>query len=201
MIVVMAKVPRAGFAKTRLIPSLGAPGAAELCAAMTADVFERVAETGLPWRVAVAGPMDDPWVARIPTAYEPQAEGTLTERLTHALRDGGVAIGSDCPLLPAALLHEAHAASEDLLLATAEDGGYVLVAATAEAVRRGVFADVEWSTARTLASQRARAEALGLRVRVVPGGYDVDEPADVHRLRTESILPTHTAAWLQRTAG
>ena len=73
MIVVMAKVPRPGFSKTRLIPALGPDRAAGLSAAMSEDVFATVASTGLPWRIAVAGPMADPWVAGLPAPSEAQA--------------------------------------------------------------------------------------------------------------------------------
>lgn len=174
----MAKVPAPGRAKTRLIPRLGPEGAARLARAMAEDVLATALTTGLPVRVAVDGDLADPWVATLPDA-EPQAPGDLGARLAWALRDGGVAIGTDAPLLPAALLLAAHHARADVRLAPAADGGYVLVGATAAAVARGLFRDVPWSTDHTFAAQRARALALGLSVAVLAPHADVDRPEDL----------------------
>lgn len=191
MIVVMARVPEPGKAKTRLIPRLGDKGAARLCAAMTGDVFDLVASIGVPWRVALAGDLRHPWVRTVPAEVEPQADGDLGARLTHALRDGGVAIGTDAPTLPRPMLQEAHASTAEVVLAPAFDGGYVLVGVAEVA---GVFDGVPWSAADTFARQHARAVALGRSVRVLPFWYDVDAPADLDFLATHlATLPLHTA--------
>ena len=123
MIVVFARVPEPGKTKTRLIPRLGASGAAHLAAAMTGDTLDAVRATGLPFRVALAGDTTHPWVRTLDAEWEPQVEGDLGRRLAHALRDGGVVIGTDAPTLPPALLHEAHASTADVVLAPAFDGG------------------------------------------------------------------------------
>lgn len=200
-VVVLTKVPEPGRVKTRLVPRLGAERAASLARAMAEDVLETVARSGLPWRVALDGPLDHPW-ARGLGVVEPQAAGDLGVRLAHALRDGGVAIGTDAPTLPAALLRRAAASTADLALAPAEDGGYVLVAVTAAAVRAGVFTGVPWSTDRTFAAQVDRARALGLTVERLDAGFDVDLPDDLPRLHAAllalppSVAP-RTRAWLR----
>lgn len=179
MIVVMARVPEPGRAKTRLIPLLGEGGAARLCAAMTGDVFDLVRATGLPWKVALSGDTSHPWVRTIDVPVEPQAEGDLGARLAFALRGGGVAIGSDAPTLPPAFLREAHGSDADVVFAPAFDGGYVLVGTLDSSE---IFDGIPWSTPRTFDASFRRAGELGRSVRILPFWYDVDEPDDVRFL-------------------
>lgn len=199
VLVILAKVPVPGLAKTRLIPVLGPEGAARLAAAMAADVFATVAGSGLPWRVEIAGDPQHAWVSQLPGPWQPQAGGDLGDWLSQALAGGGIAIGTDAPLLDPALLHAAAAATDPVFLGSAEDGGYTLVRASAEAVRRGLFRDVAWSTAATLSSQVARAHALDLPVTVVPGGYDVDDGPSLTRLRADLARLPATVAPHTRT--
>jgi rSAM/selenodomain-associated transferase 1 len=191
MIVIFARVPESGRTKTRLIPALGPADAARLAAAMTGDVLELVASTGLPYRVALAGNVKHPWVTTLGAEWEPQAEGTLGEKLAYALRDGGVAIGTDAPTVPAAMLREAHASTADVVLAPAFDGGYVLVGVQDST---SIFEGVPWSAPNTYAAQHARAVALGRSIRVLPFWYDVDEPSDLTFLaRHLQTLPERVA--------
>lgn len=206
MVTVMAKVPRPGAVKTRLVPALGAEGAAALARAMAEDVFTLVATSGLPWRVAWAGPLDDPWVRALPLPGAApalvQVEGDLGEKLAAALTGGGIAVGTDAPTLPLDRLLAAAAAPADLCLVPAEDGGYALVGASAEAVRQGVFFDVPWSRSDTLARQVDRARALGLGVTLLAPWRDVDELPDLLHLRASLLdLPPssapHTRRWFE----
>ncbi len=198
MIVIFARVPEPGQTKTRLVPALGPVGAAHLAAAMTGDVVDTVRSTGLPFRVALAGDPGHPWVRTLDCEVEPQAEGDLGRRLQYALRDGGVAIGTDAPTLPTALLLEAHGSTADVVLAPAFDGGYVLVGVRDPA---DIFDLVPWSSPSTFARQHQRALDLGRSVRVLPFWYDVDEPTDLDFLsRHIGTLPDRVAprtrAWL-----
>lgn len=213
IVVVIARVPAPGLAKTRLIPALGPDGAAALSRAMTEDVLATVRASGLPYRVAWGGDLGDPWVAGLGVPSEPQAEGDLGVKLRHALRAGGIAIGTDAPTLPVALLTEAveRLADHDVVWAPAFDGGYVLVGARAEGagpgdlvggLSGGIFEDVPWSTPDTLAVSVARARTLGLRHALLPFWYDVDAPRDLTFLATHlrALPPTvapKTRAFLQ----
>ncbi len=192
MIVVFARVPEPGKTKTRLIPRLGASGAAHLAAAMTGDTLDAVRATGLPFRVALAGDATHPWVRTLDVEWEPQVEGDLGRRLAHALRDGSVAIGTDAPTLPPALLHEAHASTADVVLAPAFDGGYVLVGTPDPT---DLFELVPWSAPDTFVRQHQRALDLGRSVRVLPFWYDVDGPEDLDFLaRHLQTLPPRVAS-------
>ncbi len=184
MLHVIAKVPVPGHTKTRLIPALGPEGAAALSAAMTADVLETVQATGLPWRVHFSGPADHAWLIGLPAI--PQVQGDLGARLTSALVAGGIAVGTDCVLLSSTTLLGAHARLVEgahVVLGLAPDGGYTFVAASAHAVAMGVFEHIPWSTAQTATAQLSRAKLLNLRPETVDGTFDVDEPADLERLK------------------
>jgi rSAM/selenodomain-associated transferase 1 len=203
-VVVMAKVPVPGRVKTRLIPLLGADGAAGLCRAMTEDTLAMVRSyEGLRWRVALDGDLDDPWVRGLGAAVEPQASGDLGARLRHALRDGGIAIGTDSPTLPRGFLHGAMLLlrQDQVVFGPAFDGGYVLVGVRGpEAL--GVFDSIPWSTAETCAASVERARALHLTCGTLGFWYDVDTPADLTFLRNHlrTLDPTvapHTRAFLQ----
>ncbi|MDP2313748.1 MAG: TIGR04282 family arsenosugar biosynthesis glycosyltransferase [Pseudomonadota bacterium] len=204
-VVVIARVPAPGHAKTRLIPALGPEGAAALARAMTEDVIAVVRASGLPFRVAWTGNTDDAWVIAQDVPGERQADGDLGAKLRHALRDGGIAIGSDAPTLSPTLLVQAaeRLADHDAVWAPAFDGGYVLVGARAACGGAGgIFDDVPWSAPDTLAASVARARALGLRHALLPFWYDVDEPQDLSFLATHlralppSVAPA-TRAFLQ----
>jgi glycosyltransferase A (GT-A) superfamily protein (DUF2064 family) len=92
--------------------------------------------------------------------------------------------------------------NHDVALAPSRDGGYCLVA-----LRRAVdlFTPIEMSTPRVLAETLALAERQGLKVRILPQCFDVDEPEDVEALarlvesdevslpRTRRVLPTLVA--------
>ena len=203
---IFVRVPESGTVKTRLIPLLGASGAARLAAAMAGDAVELVRESRLPFRVVLSGPIDHPWVRTLDCEVEAQAEGDLGARLAHALRDGGVAIGSDAPTLPVNLLLEAHASTADVVLAPAFDGGFTLVG-TQEP--EDLFDLVPWSAPDTFARQHRRALDLGRSVRVLPFWYDVDDAESLRFLGNHlSTLPERVAArtrgflagWRERSA-
>lgn len=195
MLNVIARAPIAGRTKTRLIPALGASGAATLSAAMLADVIALARATGLPWRVCHAGPGDHPAFEDAPRV--PQVGADLGEVLANALAGGGLAIGSDCVLLAPTDLVDAHLAvttgAADLVVGLSLDGGYTFVAASGQAVARGVFERVPWSTPRTAEAQLARARALGLTAVAVDGTFDVDEAEDLTRLRDALEHPSYEA--------
>lgn len=197
MMVLFLRAPVVGRCKTRLIPALGAEGATRLYRAMAEDVVATACATGAPVRLSVAGRVDDPWVQSFGLPIEPQADGDLGARLSHALRDGGLAVGTDAPTLPSALLRRA-AEAADVVFGPAFDGGYTLVGLPRV---DGIFDGIPWSSPDTLAASVERAVALGRSVTLLDFWYDVDEPADLQFLRHHlRVLPPaiapHTRALL-----
>ena len=80
----------------------------------------------------------------------------------------------------------------DMSIGPTTDGGYYLIGL--RSAHRGVFENIDWSTARVYAQTLARALDLGLRVRAVREWYDVDQPSDLERLGAElRALPPHVA--------
>lgn len=201
---VFAKFPEPGRVKTRLIPALGAEGAAALHDQMVRHTLDRVRELQLTREaeahVFCAGAEPERFghhfKSDIPCAA--QSDGDLGKRMRmafrHMLRDANAAviIGTDCPDISQGVLGMAFDAlrSCDLVLGPATDGGYYLIG-----LRRPVpslFENMEWSTPSVLSETLARASALGLSVLMLPTLSDVDEPGDVaawDRVRA-TISPT-----------
>lgn len=186
---IFAKPPEPGRVKTRLAPALGEHGAADLARAFLADTCRAVRT--LPWAspiLATTGPLDDALAGDLP--QWPQGEGDLGARLervlARALSEGprAIAIGTDSPGMPTALLDAAHDAldSVDAAIGPTDDGGFYVLA-----LRRcppGLLAGLPWSQPDTFARTLERLRASGLSVRVLAPWFDVDHPEDLERLRT-----------------
>jgi len=187
--------PEAGQVKTRLIPALGAAGAAALYERMAAAVARRVAglrRPGLrrvalvapPGRVAAVGA----WLGEGFTA-EPQASGDLGARLTAAFAAAFaagarrvVAIGTDCLDLTPELVGAAFDALHrvDAVVGPALDGGYYLIA-----LRRAIpaaFAAIPWSSPDALTVTLDGLQGAGASVHLLPRLRDLDTPEDLDAL-------------------
>jgi rSAM/selenodomain-associated transferase 1 len=184
-IVVFAKAPVPGRVKTRLIPALGAQGAARLAGEMLARTLEEAKASGL--RVELCGEPDAAgWGAHLPDVpFVAQGEGDLGARLARAAQrvigegEAVLLIGADCPDLDRSLLRAAAEAleSHDAVMHPAKDGGYVLLG-----LRRfdpSIFEDIAWSTETVAARTLERLSALGWSVRLGQTLADVDEPDDL----------------------
>jgi hypothetical protein len=186
-IIVFAKEPVAGRVKTRLIPVLGADGAARLAGEMLARTLAEAEETGLA--VELCGEPDAALWHEGPAQLTAQGDGDLGERLSRAaarvLSEGEpvLLIGADCPDLDRHRLAAAAdaLAAHDAVIHPAEDGGYVLLG-----LRRfdpTLFAGIAWSTGSVFADTLRRIQGLGWSVDVRETLRDVDEPADLPLLR------------------
>lgn len=189
-LVVFAKAPQAGVAKTRLIPALGAQGAADLARRMLQNTLQQALHANVgPVELCMSpGPDAAAWAdVEIPAAVlrTSQGDGDLGQRMARAVERvvaSGHAIllmGTDCPALSAARIAEATQAlaQHDAALVPVADGGYVLVGLRAPCP--ALFADMAWSTPSVAAVTLQRLAALGQRVWVGPTLHDIDEPADL----------------------
>ena len=182
-ILIFAKAPVAGQAKTRLIPALGADGAARLAAEMLRATVEEALATGL--EVELCGEPDPcGWYGGPAIALSAQGKGDLGARLARAAAralGGGpvLLIGADCPALESQRLRAAAAslAAHDAVLHPAADGGYVLLGLNR--FDATLFEGVAWSTAAVARQTLERIAALGWSVDVRETLRDVDEPADL----------------------
>lgn len=190
---VFTRAPVAGATKTRLIPLLGAQGAARAHVQLL-HIALRAAGEACPRAVTVfvAGEMRE-WALPVqepPPPLRAQLDGDLGARMCAALEwlwrahEQALVIGSDCAVLTADVLHDAARAlnDHDLVFVPTEDGGYVLVGARRGTPRLAqVFHDVPWSSAAVMATTRLRVQAAGLRHAELATLWDVDEPADWQR--------------------
>lgn len=192
-LLVFARPPVTGAAKTRLVPALGAEGAARLHAALVRHILQQAAAAG-PHALELWCAAPDPGNALAALARETGARvrmqrgGDLGARMAHALgaaTPGGapaIVVGSDCPWLDTAALCEAATALDgaDAVVGPALDGGYVLLGL--HRVEPALFSGIDWGTADVLDATRARLRALGWRWRELAARPDIDRPADLERL-------------------
>ena len=190
-VIVMAKAPVAGFAKTRLIPALGAEGAAALAARLLdAAVMQAAAFAHVD--LCCAPDTKHPAFQHLGDTQgvmlSEQGDGDLGARMARAferhLAQHGAAlmIGTDAPAIDTAMLQRAaHALSDaDAVFIPALDGGYALIGLRQPAPT--LFSDMTWSTATVMAHTRERLRAAGLRHIELPTVADIDEPADLQHL-------------------
>ncbi len=203
-VVVMARSPPGARApKTRLAGGLpNEQDRRRLYTAFLTDVVSacrtvegaalRVAYTpdGGPHGFAPAGVADEELM--------PQRGAGLGDRERYVFedlfRDGFspvVLIGSDLPALPAERIGEAvarlGAGRDTVVLGPAADGGYYLIGLARRRAGSPVpdlFTGIRWSSAWTRADTVAAAERCGLEVALLDPWRDVDDAADLARLRT-----------------
>lgn len=191
-IAILAKAPIAGLAKTRLMPALGAHGAAMLQEALTARAVETAtaAQTGpvTLWATPDAThPSFRELAVKSQIAVKRQPDDDLGARMLAACEavDGpALVIGTDCPSLSPAHLQKAADAlrhGSDVVVIPAEDGGYVLIGMRKPQPQ--LFGAMPWGTDSVMAETRTRIAGIGLRHRELPALWDVDRPDDLEKLR------------------
>lgn len=189
-IVIFAKAPVPGQVKTRLIPVLGAAGAAQLAARMLDRALEQALAAAVgPVELCMSPAPDAPeWAGiALPAGIEAsdQGEGDLGARMARraqravARGEAVLLTGTDCPDLTAERLRVAAAqlAGHDAVLHPAEDGGYPLLGV--RVFDASLFEDMPWSTPAVAALTLERLAALGWKVWVGDTLRDIDEPADL----------------------
>lgn len=189
-VIVFAKAPRAGLAKTRLIPVLGAAGVAGLAQRMLRATLEQAVAAAVgPVELCCAPDRhDDAFIGAArdnPIVLTEQGDGDLGERMARAFervlaaQPRALLIGTDAPGLDASYLRRAATALEeaDAVFGLAADGGYTLVGLQQPAPE--LFAAMTWSHERVMAHTRVRIARARLRHVELPMLHDVDGPADL----------------------
>ena len=197
---VFARAPVAGQCKTRLIPALGAHGAADLHAMLV--------RRALASACAVAHAAVELWctpdathaffaacACDFPVTLREQGEGDLGKRMRGAFEQAlrrhrrAVLIGSDIPGLDTAYLDTAASALQHspAVFGPAEDGGYVLVALSRSApplLQEQLFEGIDWGGPEVMAQTRERLAQAGVRALELATLWDLDRPEDLARMRT-----------------
>jgi hypothetical protein len=182
-LVVMAKRPVAGSAKTRLARAIGTGRAVGFARHAAAALLERMGRDRR-WQTIVSVAPDSGvkdrcwprWVARMP-----QGRGDLGARMQRILdatpAGPTLIVGTDVPGIRPAHIAEAFArlGSCDAVLGPATDGGYWLVGARRRPRVLRPFAGVRWSSPHALAD--TLANLAGRRVVLAATLSDVDDAA------------------------
>jgi rSAM/selenodomain-associated transferase 1 len=205
-VIVFARTPSPGAVKTRLIPLLGAEGAAALHARLAERTLE-TARTAALARIELHGTpdVDDQFfrscAGRFAATLAAQTGADLGARMRAAF-DSALArhprallVGSDCPALTARHLRQANQAlrdGADAVFVPCEDGGYALIGLRRSDAR--LFEDIAWGSGTVMADTRAQLAALGWRWRELETLWDVDRPEDYMRLVASGLLDRREAA-------
>jgi len=210
---VMTKAPQAGRVKTRLVPPLTPEQAAELnkcflrdtAAAISSACSRSETATGA-CGIAVYTPVgaESAYNDILPADFSllPQRGEKFGERLYFAVEDlfdcgfeSVCLIDSDSPTVPAENFQQAvellRMSEDRVVLGPSDDGGYYLIGV--KKPHRHLFDQIDWSTERVLIQTMQRATEIGLELKLLPTGYDVDDGVSLQRLRRELLANTTSA--------
>jgi rSAM/selenodomain-associated transferase 1 len=203
-LLIFAKAPQAGAVKTRLIPCLGEEGAAALQEQLLRRTVAMACAAALaPVELWLAGTADTPVVQELlehhPLQVFAQQGKDLGARMSHAAggdsagRGPRIIIGTDSPAMDETLLQQAYEAlrDHDVVFQPAEDGGYTLIGMRAHWPQ--LFEGIDWGSERVLAQSLKQARQLGLSVKRLAVGWDLDRPEDYRRAMAEG--------WVKPVAG
>ena len=195
-IIIFTRYPAPGKTKTRLIPVLGAEGAARLQRVMTEHTVNqaRLLQNSSQATVEVHYEGADKklfgyWLGS-DLIYRVQGTGNLGNRMLRSFRQAfgsgasrAVIVGTDCPGLTASAIRQALnlLAGSDLVLGPAADGGYYLIGLRKQAAAMipGLFCGPAWGTGKVLEQTRSIADNLNLKVAELQILGDVDRPEDI----------------------
>jgi rSAM/selenodomain-associated transferase 1 len=210
-LVVMAKAPRSGAVKTRLVPDLSPQAVTDFYCCLLEDTLA-LARALTDVEVAIMCPNADCHeLARLAgdraSVVAQKGEGLaagLTSVFAHFARNGQrvIAFNSDSPHLPSSVLENAFEtlAAHDVVIGPTHDGGYYLVGAKAS--HPTLFANDGMGTTSALERLLAQTRALELSVGFADPFYDIDVADDLTRLaeelRAAPEKAPRTAAWLEQ---
>jgi len=183
-LVLFTRYPEPGRAKTRLIPALGADGAAALHRRLTERTVAAVRASDLQAEVRATGAGIEAFEAWLGTGLPilDQGEGDLGDRLKRAAPPYPVLfIGADAPDLTAAHLSGAAGllADHSVVIGPAEDGGYWAIGLAAPCDM--LFDDMPWGSDRVFDETCRRLARAGINPALLPTLADLDRPGDLAR--------------------
>lgn len=212
VLVIMAKAPRQGSVKTRLVPRLS-PGAVTDFYRCLLDDTLMLAHSLRDVEVAIMCPDSDvnelAQLAGLNAKVVGQKGDGLAAGLTSVFahfpgtyRRRTIAFNSDSPHLQAFVLEDAFETLtvRDIVVGPTHDGGYYLVGAKSS--HPNLFANDGMGTSSALDRLLSRARDMQLSVGFADPFYDVDVAEDLSRLAAELRLhparAPRTATWLKR---
>src|SRR5438445_4174287 len=212
VLVIMAKAPRPGSVKTRLVPGLSPAAVTAFYGCLLHDTLALARSLGHV-EVAIMCPDTDvneltqlagSEVVVVAQKGEGLAAG-LTSVFAHFVEGHQrrvIAFNSDSPHLPRSVLEEAFETliAHDVVVGPTHDGGYYLVGA--KACHHTLFARDGMGTSSALERLLSRARTLELSVAFADSFYDIDVVDDLTRLAEELRLDParapRTARWIEK---
>jgi hypothetical protein len=200
-IIIYTRYPEAGNTKKRMIPGLGAEGAASLQKDMTEHVLNAVRsfralsdiDVQVHFKGQDCGRMSS-WLGNDVTMV-PQAEGDLGTKLIHSVttsfREGArkvIVVGGDIPDIKPRLIFDALTALDhvDMTIGPAEDGGYYLIGlrwrsdySLRDDRWTALFKGIDWGTEVVFRQTVDAATATHLTYHAIERVADVDRPEDL----------------------
>lgn len=192
-LIIFTRAPQAGYCKTRLIPLLGAQGAAGLQQELIENCIDTLCERPLcPTELWCSPDTRQPLFQSLAQAYplslHRQQGADLGERMYHAMSSGDspytIIVGTDCPGMTRDYVAGSIVrlmAGKDAVIGPAEDGGYVLLAL--RQVSEGLFQDIAWGTERVLWQTTQKMTASDLIWQAIDTLRDLDDAEDLQRYR------------------
>ncbi len=184
-LIIMTKYPEPGKTKTRLIPALGAIGAAQVQRQLGDHTIAQVREFNPEIRYAGGSKaLMQQWLGDF--NFVPQGAGDLGDRMSQAFAEGFqsgcdrmVMIGTDCPAIDSTLIQQAFTEllNYDLVLGPASDGGYYLIGLRSH--YHQLFKGIRWSTESVLAETLKIATQIKLSSQLLTMLSDIDRPEDL----------------------
>ncbi len=191
-LLIFAKAPAPGFAKTRLLPALGSEGAAEVAQKLFFRTLDAARVSGIERVELCVTPEveDSRWQGiKLPANVNisAQGEGDLGERMSRAAEralkksDQVILSGTDCVEISPNLLQEAEDELEkaDAVIYPTADGGYALLGINR--FDASLFTDMPWSTDKVAQLTLERMNRLNWQVTLGRLLHDIDTPEDLSR--------------------
>lgn len=205
-ILIFSKTPEIGKVKTRLQPFLNVRESLELHIALLKDSIQKTLQTDADPILYLTGGMELPFSAGI--QIRKQKGDDLGQRMSNAFEESlhlynkVVIIGIDSPIFPLSVFQDTfqRLENQDAVIGPSEDGGYYLIALCKTIPE--IFQDVPWGTQEVLTVTLSKLK--NRKVSLLERCFDVDQPADLERLRiefTEAPYLSNTGEWLKKFYG
>jgi rSAM/selenodomain-associated transferase 1 len=209
-LLIFARYPELGRVKSRLARELGPEATLQLYQAMVDDLLDRVGSSSEETAIEVGwSGADDVAGRELRSTFRDhslfQQTGTdlgdrlvvaFTERVFFHQASKVIAIGTDDPALPRALIDKAFELLEscEYVIGPASDGGYYLIGARAGTFRTALFRDVPWGEPSVLETTLAKIRAFNATVALLPVRRDIDDLASLEAfLQSPDVTPVVAA--------
>ena len=196
-LIVFTRYPEPGTTKTRLIPLIGAKGAADLQRKMTEHTLLQVKRLSTQRELSVEIRYEggdkhlmQTWLGQ-DFEYRAQGSGDLGQRMKRSFEDAfgagattAVIIGTDIPEITKGIIQKAFSAlqQKNMALGPAKDGGYYLIGLQKNSLSKAIpelFGGINWGAGDVLEKTIKIAKHSGLSFTLLDVLQDIDHPEDL----------------------